>query len=160
MPKKAHLFGLEGQRGELFSHQTNLERDQIIGRGVMRLHGRSEEQIIPITNANQVFFFTREGSDIPELIYQGSGLITSLLEGQREFEIKSDIEELQPLSFFDTDGYFYDQYVLTDFVEEMKQQDGLIKNHHATFQKVGADNQNSIELEIDQIRCVSAAVDY
>lgn len=160
MPEKAHLFGLEGQGDELFSRQRSMERDQIIGRGVMRLHGKDEQQIIPITHANQIFFFNRPGSDIPELSYQGSGLVASLLEGQREFEIDRTVDELQPLSLFDIEGDFYDQYVLTDFVEEMKHSDGVTKKHHATFQQVALNGNNTLELEIDQIRCISTAIDY
>lgn len=157
MAEKAHSLVQSEQMGELFS-LNDYARNKEIGRGVMRTRGGQDAIWLPITPANKVFFVRRNDSITPELISQGSGLIANLLVGLREHELCKPIDSLQPLAMYDTTGKFYDQYVLTDIVEEMQDIDGITKKHHATFESSYNKQLDQLKLEVDAIRCISNAI--
>jgi len=156
MAEKAHSLVQPEQMGELFSLDLN-ERYQEIGRGIMRLHNQPEEKWISITPANQVFFFTRKDSITPELTYQGSGLIVSLLLGQRDQEKDKPEQDRRELALFDTEGNFHDRLILHDVIAESKKPDGTAKSHHAIFSSSQNTEEPPREMSIDDIYCISAS---
>lgn len=111
-----------------------------------------EEMPIEITPRSWAFF--DRNFDEPRVIYQGSGLITSMLMGEKEISTAID-RKTGPLAFFDTDGNFHDTRYLLD-IEEYTKTNGRTSLRHRAIFEYGDGSKNQEAIEIDNIYCLAA----
>jgi hypothetical protein len=114
--------------------------------GIMRHHPEKKE--VPITPRNSLFFPEFQADGTPIMVYQGTGLVASMLESMND--CRKITGKDTSCSFFDVEGNFHDNAVLRDLRVIVN---GSTK-HTAYFES----NEQEMAIPADDIYCLGAAV--
>jgi hypothetical protein len=114
--------------------------------GVMLHHPEKKE--VPITSRNSIFFPASQSDGTPIMVYQGTGLVGSMLEAMNDCRQITGKET--SCAFFDTKGNFYDNIAMHGL--------RVIKNgrphHTAIFESDG----EQLQMPADDIYCMAMPV--
>lgn len=118
---------------------------------------KNSQQETPVAITPRTWALFDKNFETPRVVYQGSGLIVSMLMAEKEVSATTG-HETGPIAFFDTNGDFHDSRTLKDVYEYTKRNGREMLRHRAVFEWQDENQQLQQEdVAIDDIYCLTAA---